>query len=156
MDSFDVSYGDAQTVAVVAKRALEDLSLHYRIDGGATQTADVSEWSGGERYGDENDDYYAEFRGQVQGASPGDDVEVWFSGVKSGTGLVQSDAFTYSLASDSDDDVLVVANEDIEGVDPRSAGRGSKAGWNTTTHVAAVKRRLHDRRLGRRCAGRAA
>ena len=89
VDSFDVSYGDPQTVAVVAKRALEDLSLHYRIDGGATQTADVSEWSGGERYGDENDDYYAEFRGQVQGASPGDDVEVWFSGVKSGTGLVR-------------------------------------------------------------------
>ena len=48
VDSFDVSYGDPQTVAVVAKRALEDLSLHYySINGGATQTADVSEWSGG-------------------------------------------------------------------------------------------------------------
>ena len=125
VDSFDVSYGDPQTVAVVAKRALEDLSLH-RINGGATQTADVSEWSGGERYGDENDDYYAEFRGQVQGASPGDDVEVWFSGVKSGTGLVQSDAFTYSLASDSGDDVLVVANEDIEAW-THATREGSKA-----------------------------
>ena len=138
VDSFDVSYGDPQTVAVVAKRALEDLSLHYSINGGATQTADVSEWSGGERYGDENDDYYAEFRGQVQGASPGDDVEVWFSGVKSGTGLVQSDAFTYSLASDSGDDVLVVANEDIEGVDPRYPG-GIKGPKYLTTHVAAVE-----------------
>ena len=46
VDSFDVSYGDPQTVAVVAKRGLEDLSLHYSINGGATQTADVSEWSG--------------------------------------------------------------------------------------------------------------
>jgi len=138
VDSFDVSYGDPQTVAVVAKRALEDLSLHYRINAGATQTAVASEWSGGERYGDENDDYYAEFRGQVQGASPGDDVEVWFSGVKPGTGLVQSDAFTYSLASDSGDDVLVVANEDIEGVDPRYPG-GIKEPKYLTTYVAAVE-----------------
>ena len=118
VDSFDVSYGDPQTVAVIAKRALNTLRLRYRIDGGATQTARVSEWAGGERYGDENDDYYAEFRGQVQGASPGEDVEVWFSGVKRGTGPVQSEHFTYTLESDTGDDVLVIANEDYTGVDP--------------------------------------
>ena len=73
---------------MVAKRALKNLQLNYRINGGATRTAEVSEWAGGERYGDENDDYYAEFRGQVQRRRPGDEVEVWFSGVKSGTGLV--------------------------------------------------------------------
>ena len=156
VDSFDVSYGDPQTVAVVAKRALEDLSLHYRINGGATQTADVSEWSGGERYGDENDDYYAEFRGQGPGASPGDDVEVWFSGVKPARGCVQSDAFTYSLASDSGDDVLVVANEDNEGVDPRYPAGIKGPKYLDSPRGGSRKRRLHDRRLGRRRAGRAA
>ena len=84
VDSFDVSYGDPQTVAVVAKRALKDLRLKYRINGGSTKTTKVSEWDGGERYGDENDDYYAEFRGQVKGAKPGDEVEVTFTGVKPG------------------------------------------------------------------------
>ena len=70
VDSFAVSYGDPQTVAVIAKRALQQVRLHYRVNGGPTQNR-VSDWAGGERYGDENDDYYAEFRGQVQGASPG-------------------------------------------------------------------------------------
>ena len=118
VDSFAVSYGDPQTVAVIAKRALQQVRLHYQVNGGPTQNTRVSEWAGGERYGDENDDYYAEFRGQVRGASPGDDVEVWFSGVKSGTGAVQSEHFTYTLESDTGDDVLVIANEDYTGVDP--------------------------------------
>ena len=38
VDTFDVSYGDPQTVAVVAKRALQGLRMHYRIDGGRTRT----------------------------------------------------------------------------------------------------------------------
>jgi hypothetical protein len=86
VDTFEVSYGDPQTVAVVAKRALDDLRLNYRIDGGRTRTARVSEWEGGERYGDENDDYYAEYRGQVRGADPGDDVTVWFTAEEDGRG----------------------------------------------------------------------
>jgi hypothetical protein len=118
VDSFAVSYGDPQTVAVIAKRALQQVRLHYQVNGGPPQNTRVSEWAGGERYGDENDDYYAEFRGQVRGARPGDDVEVWFSGVKLGTGAVQSEHFTYTLESDTADDVLVIANEDYTGVDP--------------------------------------
>jgi Zinc carboxypeptidase/Immune inhibitor A peptidase M6 len=86
VDTFEVSYGDPQTVAVVAKRALDDVRLNYRIDGGRTRTARVSEWEGGERYGDENDDYYAEYRGQVRGADPGDDVTVWFTAEEDGRG----------------------------------------------------------------------
>ena len=38
VDSFDVSYGDPQTVAVWAKRALENVRVNYRIDGGRTRT----------------------------------------------------------------------------------------------------------------------
>ena len=41
----------------------------------------VPEWEGGERYGDERDLYYAEYRGTVRGARPGDTVEVWFTAV---------------------------------------------------------------------------
>ena len=118
VDSFDVSYGDPQTVAVVAKRALKNLRLSYRINGGSAKNVKVSEWEGGERYGDENDDYYAEFRGQVKGAGEGDEVEVRFTGTKSGAGKVSSDPFTYTVASDSNDDVLVLADEDYTGVNP--------------------------------------
>ncbi len=84
LDTFTVSWGDPQTVAVTAKRALSSLRLEYRIDGGRTNRAGVQRWRGGERYGDENDDYYAEYRGQVRGADPGDEVEVWFSAVPLG------------------------------------------------------------------------
>jgi hypothetical protein len=118
VDTFDVSYGDPQTVAVVAKRALRRLHLHYRIDGGRTRTADVSEWEGGERYGDENDDYYAEYRGKVRGADPGDRVEVWFEARKKGKGWIESERFTYRLARDTGNDVLILANEDYTGVNP--------------------------------------
>ena len=45
IDSFSVSYGDPQTVAVWAKRALTDVTLHYRVDGGADTTAPVQEWA---------------------------------------------------------------------------------------------------------------
>ena len=44
VDSFDVSYGDPQTVAVTAKRAIKHLELNYKINNGKTKTADVSEW----------------------------------------------------------------------------------------------------------------
>ena len=40
-------------------------ACEYRVDGGRRARRRVAEWSGGERYGDENDRYYAEFRGEV-------------------------------------------------------------------------------------------
>ena len=138
LDSFDVSWGDPQTVAVTAKRALKNVRLLYRVDGGATQTVRVSEWAGGERYGDENDDYYAELRGQVSGAAVGSSVEVWFTGVKPGTGPVTSERFTYTVASDTGDDVLVVANEDYTGVNP-TYPVGVTAPKYAAAHLAAVE-----------------
>ena len=138
VDTFDVSYGDPQTVAVWAKRALRNLRVNYRVDGGRTQSTRVDEWAGGERYGDENDDYYAEFRGQVRGADAGDEVEVWFSGVKPGTGPVSSERFTYALESDSGDDVLIIANEDYTGANPAYPA-GTTAPRYAATHRAAVE-----------------
>ena len=99
VDSFDVSYGDPQTVAVVAKRALNGVRMHYRIDGGRVREAGVSEWRGGERYGDENDDFYAELRGRVRGTRQGDDVTVWFEGRKGGRAVAASGSPTRSPAT---------------------------------------------------------
>ena len=68
----------------------------------------------GERYGDDKDVYYAEFRGALAGARPGERVEVWFTGSRPGTGTVSSSRFAYTLAR-TGGQVLVLANEDYEG-----------------------------------------
>ena len=124
IDPFTVSYGSPQPVAVTARRDLRDLELRFRINGGQEQSAAVEEWSGGERYGDEGDVYYAEFRGEVTGANLGDEVEVWFTGRPSGHadaqiqgGRVSSERFTYTVANEGGS-VLVLANEDYEGFNP--------------------------------------
>ncbi|HEU5484466.1 MAG TPA: M14 family metallopeptidase, partial [Microlunatus sp.] len=79
-DSFETSYGDPQPVAVTARRDLGNLRMHYSINGRRAFQVPVREWRGGERYGKDGDDYYAEFRGVVRGARPGDRVTVWFTG----------------------------------------------------------------------------
>jgi hypothetical protein len=125
IDAFEVSYGDPQTVAVEAKRALRNLRLRYRINGGRAQQAAVREWNGGERYGGQNDTYYAEYRGRVRGARAGDQVEVWFEATQRRRGrnrAVESPSFTYEVASRSRAPVLVIANEDYTGVNPEQEG----------------------------------
>ena len=117
VDSFDVSYGDPQTVAVIARRDHQEQQLEYRVNGGPIQRASIAEWEGGERYGDERDRYYAEFRGEVTGTQPGDSVEVWFTAHRDGRD-VASEHFTYTVESDSGADALIVANEDYTGVNP--------------------------------------
>ncbi len=117
IDSFDVSYGDPQTVAVIARRDQDAQRLAYRVSGGPVQHSAISEWEGGERYGDERDRYYAEFRGEVTGTQPGDSVEAWFTARRNGRD-VASEHFTYTVASDTEADALIVANEDYTGVNP--------------------------------------
>ena len=116
-DPFTVSYGDPQPVAVTAKREIRGLTLNYQINGKRTQRTGVREFRGGERYGDNMDLYYAEFRGVVRGARPGDQVKVWFTGER-GHRTKTSEAFTYTLAQNSHAKVLVLANEDYTGVNP--------------------------------------
>ncbi len=118
VDAFDVSYGSPQPVAVVARRDQSRLRLNYRINGGRTQRVAVSEWRGGERYGDERDVYYAEFRGRVRGARAGDRVEVWFTALRDRNRAVESEHFTYAQASTTAADALILANEDYTGVNP--------------------------------------
>jgi hypothetical protein len=123
VDTFSISYGDPQTVAVTARRALRGLKLNYSINGGNVRHTGTTEWKGGERYGSAGDKYYAEFRGQVRGARVGDAVEVWFSGRRAQADggrrtERESKHFTYTLAQKSRADVVVIADEDYEGVNP--------------------------------------
>lgn len=113
VDEFPVSYGDPQPVQANLLRKLGDAEMVYRIGDGEPVREPTEEWEGGERYGASGDVYYRRVRGMVSGAEPGDVVEVWFE-----AGGSTSEPFTYTLASDSDAPVLVLAQEDYTGVAP--------------------------------------
>ena len=113
--AFQYSYGDPQTVQVLAKRALGAVTVKYRINGGATQSAPTSEFAGGERYKPASV-YYRVMRGTVTGTSPGDSVEVWFEG-----GGQRSESFTYQAVSETGNRMLVVSAEDWSGISPNPA-----------------------------------
>ena len=93
---FAVSYGDPQTVQVLAARSLGQVTLKYQVNGGAVQNAPTAEWNGGERFGGLGDVYYHIMRGQVTGTQPGDSVKVWFEG-----GGQVSDSFSYTAKVES-------------------------------------------------------
>lgn len=118
-ETFTVSYGSPQTVEVNAKRELGPVLLRYKINGGRTRIGITREYQGGERYYGDDDVYYHRMRGQVRGAQPGDEVEVWFETFRVlGGRRARSESFTYSQASDTGNDVLVVAAEDYTGLSP--------------------------------------
>lgn len=129
--AFTKSYGDPQVVATVAKKSLGAVTLHWRVNGGAAHSAPTSEWNDGEVFGTEGQLYYHQVRGQVSGTSPGDSVEVWFTG-----GGQTSDSFTYRAVSESGHKVLVVAAEDYTGISP--AQPGVTAPVYAGTYVAAL------------------
>lgn len=136
-DPFTVSYGTTQPVAVIAKRALKNLRINYRVNGGRTVSDKVSEWKGGERYGNTNNRYYAEFRGTVRRTKPGDSVEVWFTGNKPGTGNVAGEHFTYHVATDIGGQVLILAAEDVTGASPAQGVTTAKYASNYAATLAA-------------------
>ena len=150
-DPFTVSLGSPQTVAVTAKRALKKLTLKYRIGSGKARTAPAKIWRGGERYGRENVNYMAEYRGVVRGARPGQRVRVWFTGEKriprkgkkARFRTVTSKPFTYRVQGAGTGDVLIVANEDYTGVNPTYPA-GTNAPKYLDAHVAAVEAAGYD------------
>ena len=101
-----------------ATRAAQPGACATRSTAARTHVTDTRLWQGGERYGDEGTTYYGEYRGVVTGARPGDRVRVWFTGVKPGAGPRESEAFTYRVAEDSGNTVIVIADEDYDGVNP--------------------------------------
>jgi hypothetical protein len=142
LDTFMVSYGDPQEIAVTVKRAVRAVTMQFRINGGRTMRVATHEWRGGERYGFENTDYYHERRATLRGASPGDQVEVWFRGIdKDARGsdrAVESEHFTYTVAHDTGNDVLVIANEDYTGVNPEPAPNTFDAPKYLDEHLDAL------------------
>ncbi|MEO8290552.1 MAG: M14 family zinc carboxypeptidase [Gaiellaceae bacterium] len=104
--------GASQPVEVLAKRALGAVTLRYRINGGAVQTAATSESPNGERFGGNNayNAYYHYLRGSIGGIAVGNSVEYWFTG-----GGGASDHVTFNVVEDADADVLIVAAEDRTG-----------------------------------------
>ncbi|MUN40760.1 zinc carboxypeptidase [Actinomadura sp. NEAU-AAG5] len=114
---FSTSLGSTQEVSSYIRRSVRNRDLNYRINDGRVRQDGAREWRGGERFGDENDNYYAEYRGKVTGQRPGDKVEVWFTGEKAGK-RVESKHFTYTVQARHGADVLVIADEDYRGVNP--------------------------------------
>jgi hypothetical protein len=115
--TFTKSYGDPQEVRILAKRSLGTVRLRYRINGGQQIQEFTREWTGGERYGAGTGTHYHVVAGTVRGTAPGDSVEVWFE-----AGGQRSNSFTYTVASDTNKRVLIVAAEDYTGASPPKPG----------------------------------
>jgi Zinc carboxypeptidase len=111
--TFSYSYGDPQKVQVLALRSLGAVTVNWKVNGGATHTAPTDEWTGGERYSESTSRWYRVMRGEVSGTSPGDSVEVWFTG-----GGLSSPSFTYQAVSESLNKVLIMSAEDYTGASP--------------------------------------
>ncbi|MEU2727970.1 M14 family zinc carboxypeptidase [Streptomyces griseoviridis] len=111
--SFTTSYarGADQEVSVVARKALWDKELKYRVNGGRTLDMALRPWKGGETYGGEDNLYFDEYRARVKDGVPGDTVEVWFTGETRSGKKVASTPFTYTVARRAAADTLVVAEE---------------------------------------------
>ncbi|MFE4263820.1 M14 family zinc carboxypeptidase [Streptomyces sp. NPDC056883] len=144
LDPFTTSYaarGEDQEVAVTARKALKDKELNYRINGGRTHDEDLEAWKGGEVYGGDDNNWFDEYRAEVEGAKPGDKVEVWFTGRDRGK-QVSSEHFTYTVAERPRADVLVIAEEGAPAqhaqayVDALRANGKSAAVWDVAVQGA--------------------
>ncbi|MEU2230003.1 M14 family metallopeptidase [Streptomyces vietnamensis] len=111
--AFTTSYarGAEQEVAVTARKSLRGKTLKYRINGGRTHSEELEAWKGGETYGGEDNLYFDEYRAEVEGARPGDSVEVWFAARTREGRATASAPFTYKVAERPRGDVLVLADE---------------------------------------------
>jgi murein tripeptide amidase MpaA len=141
VDTFAESYGDPQPVGAVVKRKLGTVEMRFKVNGGPTQVVPTVEYRGGERHYKEPGVYYHRVRGFVVGTKPGDSVEVWFT-----AGGRSSQPFTYSAAVESDNPVLILANEDWSGVQPDAPGTGPKylAYYQSALDAAGVKYDVYD------------
>ncbi|MET9886745.1 M14 family zinc carboxypeptidase [Streptomyces sp. NPDC006430] len=145
-DPFTTSYaakGEDQTVSVTARKALKDKQLKFRINGGRTHDDGLKAWKGGDVYGGEDNNWFDEYRAEVDGAAPGDRVEVWFTGRDRSGKQVSSEHFTYTVAQrPRAADVLVIAEEGAkaqhaqEYVDALRANGKSAAVWDVATQGA--------------------
>ncbi|MEU9374681.1 M14 family zinc carboxypeptidase [Streptomyces sp. NPDC048255] len=141
-DPFATSYaarGQDQEVSVTARKSLRDKELNFRINGGRTHDEELKAWKGGDVYGGEDNNWFDEYRAEVDGAEPGDKVEVWFTGRDRSGKQVSSEHFTYTVAERPRADVLVIAEEGAPAqhartyVDALRANGKSAAVWDVAT-----------------------
>ncbi|MFD4785550.1 M14 family zinc carboxypeptidase [Streptomyces sp. NPDC058459] len=106
---FTTSYarGGGQQVAVVARKAVRNKRLVYRVNGGRAHQRTLRPWKGGETYGGDDNLHFDQYRAVVPGGRAGDRVEVWFKGA----GRAAGSRFTYTVADRGAADTLVVAEE---------------------------------------------
>ncbi|KJY26283.1 M14 family metallopeptidase, partial [Streptomyces katrae] len=144
LDPFTTSYvarGEDQTVSVTARKALKDKLLNFRVNGGRTHDDELKAWKGGDVYGGEDNNWFDQYRAEVDGTRPGDKVEVWFTGRDRGR-LVSSEHFTYTVAERPRADVLVIAEEGAKAqyaqtyVDALRANGKSAAVWDVAVQGA--------------------
>ena len=82
----------------------------------------------------------------MTGASPGDAVEVWFTAQTNQKDLpkgqkpskVESEHFTYEVAQDTGNSVLIIANEDYTGVNPEETPSNAGPKY-LDAHIAALE-----------------
>ncbi|MCX5390010.1 M14 family metallopeptidase [Streptomyces sp. NBC_00094] len=127
--AFPTSYarGGEQEVAVIARKSLRDKTLTYRINGGRTHREELDAWKGGETFGGDDNLYFDEYRAEVEGARPGDTVEVRFTARTREGRATASAPFTYTVAERPRGDVLVLADEG-----------GTTAARHTAAYVKAL------------------
>ncbi|MFF0514215.1 M14 family zinc carboxypeptidase [Streptomyces sp. NPDC004250] len=143
-DAFTTSYarGADQEVSVVARKAVRDKELKYRVNGGRTHDVRLKPWRGGETYGGEDNLYFDEYRAKIRHGETGDRVEVWFTGETKGGKRTASEHFTYKVAQRPGADVLVVAEEGAKAtqtrtyVDALRASGKRAAVWDVATQGA--------------------
>ncbi|WP_240999566.1 M14 family metallopeptidase, partial [Streptomyces sp. Tu 4128] len=143
-DAFTTSHarGADQEVSVVARKAVRDKELKYRVNGGRTHDVRLKPWRGGETYGGEDNLYFDEYRAKIRHGETGDRVEVWFTGETKGGKRTASEHFTYKVAQRPGADVLVVAEEGAKAtqtrtyVDALRASGKRAAVWDVATQGA--------------------
>ncbi|RVU22090.1 zinc carboxypeptidase [Streptomyces antnestii] len=142
--AFSTSYarGAAQEVSVTARKSVRDKELRYRIDGGRTHAEDLRAWKGGQTYGGADNLHFDAYRAKIEGAGPGDKVEVWFTGRPTSGKRTSSEHFTYTVAERPRADTLVVAENDAAGQQTKAYEDALKANgrtplvWNVATQGA--------------------
>ncbi|MFG3125387.1 M14 family zinc carboxypeptidase [Streptomyces sp. NPDC048201] len=142
--AFTTSYarGTGQQVSVVARKAVRDKRLVYRVNGGRTHERTLRPWKGGETYGGDDNLHFDQYRAEVPGGRPGDRVEVWSTGTGRDGRRTAGPHFTYTVADRAAADTLVVAEEGAPATRTRAYADALKAAgrrplvWDTAQRGA--------------------
>ena len=142
-DTFSVSYGDPQTVAVTAKRALKELRLNYRINNGKTKTVVGVRVARRRALRPREQALLRRVprRGQGRPRRRPREGVVQPASARQATGHgddVESAPFTYTVKQDTGAKVLVIADEDYTGVNP-TYPPGTNAPRYAAAHLAAIR-----------------